>query len=645
MGVKKRSITIIIFTLLIIITILPGNTYAMKDKKVLFITANSYYTSKSDNKISGVKDGLEDNVDLHITYFNEVLTEEGKEKEYYYNDIRSMTEKYNYDAIITGDSFTLEFALRHRDDIFKSIPIVFFGVFSDNIIEKALSYEDVVGLKQVYSISSTIDLILKYHPHVDNIVLINDSEEIGDIKKFKEEVVKKYDNISFETIFTNEITQDELKDKLSHYDRKDAIITMNPNEFANYNWLNNREVNEIICNSIKNVPLYNLVRDGIGYGSIGGKVISAYNQGKKAGEIASDIINGKEVNKLYNSDEEANQYVFDYIQLLKYGIRTRNLPKGSSIVNSPVDVIKLYKEVFIFIFLFIIFLITTIICMIRYLRYKKKHEESLQKAIKESEEINKLKNYFIVNMNHELKTPITVINSVMQLTKHKRKLNNNYIISLKHIKLVEENCQRLLRLVNNIIDLEKIDSNCSYLYFKNVNIVEIIEDTVLSVVPFAQSKNVEIVFDTNQEEIIMAVDKTKIERIVLNLLSNAIKYSKEAGFVDVKINTNFKVMTLIVEDDGIGIDEKYLDTIFDRFVQINSSFNRQSEGSGIGLSIVKSFVECHNGTIKVESTLHKGTKFTIDIPINIIDEDNMENNPEIIDMSSNIKQELADIYI
>ena len=645
MGVKKRSITIIIFTLLIIITILPGNTYAMKDKKVLFITANSYYTSKSDNKISGVKDGLEDNVDLHITYFNEVLTEEGKEKEYYYNDIRSMTEKYNYDAIITGDSFTLEFALRHRDDIFKSIPIVFFGVFSDNIIEKALSYEDVVGLKQVYSISSTIDLILKYHPHVDNIVLINDSEEIGDIKKFKEEVVKKYDNISFETIFTNEITQDELKDKLSHYDRKDAIITMNPNEFVNYNWLNNREVNEIICNSIKNVPLYNLVRDGIGYGSIGGKVISAYNQGKKAGEIASDIINGKEVNKLYNSDEEANQYVFDYIQLLKYGIRTRNLPKGSSIVNSPVDVIKLYKEVFIFIFLFIIFLITTIICMIRYLRYKKKHEESLQKAIKESEEINKLKNYFIVNMNHELKTPITVINSVMQLTKHKRKLNNNYIISLKHIKLVEENCQRLLRLVNNIIDLEKIDSNCSYLYFKNVNIVEIIEDTVLSVVPFAQSKNVEIVFDTNQEEIIMAVDKTKIERIVLNLLSNAIKYSKEAGFVDVKINTNFKVMTLIVEDDGIGIDEKYLDTIFDRFVQINSSFNRQSEGSGIGLSIVKSFVECHNGTIKVESTLHKGTKFTIEIPINIIDEDNMENNPEIIDMSSNIKQELADIYI
>ena len=77
----------------------------MKDKKVLFITANSYYTSKSDNKISGVKDGLEDNVDLHITYFNEVLTEEGKEKEYYYNDIRSMTEKYNYDAIITGQFF------------------------------------------------------------------------------------------------------------------------------------------------------------------------------------------------------------------------------------------------------------------------------------------------------------------------------------------------------------------------------------------------------------------------------------------------------------------------------------------------------------------------------------------------------------
>lgn len=317
---------------------------------------------------------------------------------------------------------------------------------------------------------------------------------------------------------------------------------------------------------------------------------------------------------------------------------------SANIINYPKDFITLYKGVFIFIILFVIALIIVIITLIRYVAYKKKHEDILKKAMKEIEEINKLKNHFIINMNHELKTPITVINSVMQLTKYMSKYDEKYFISEKNIVLVEANCQRLLKLVNNIIDLEKIDSKEINLNMQSVNIVEVIEDTVLSVVPYAEARSIDITFDTTKEEIIMSVDKNKIERIVLNLLSNGIKYSKKAGFVDVRIDVCENNLILVVEDDGIGIDEGNLKKIFDRFVRLDNLLTRSNEGSGVGLSIVKSFVECHNGNISAKSIKNVGTSFIINIPI-VIKSDNEEDGIKQISADNHIKQELSDIYL
>ena len=204
------------------------------------------------------------------------------------------------------------------------------------------------------------------------------------------------------------------------------------------------------------------------------------------------------------------------------------------------------------------------------------------------------------------------------------------------------NCQRLLKLINNLIDLEKVDSQDIHIILENVNIVEVIEDTVLSVVPYAKAKNIDIIFDTVEEEIIMAVDKNKIERIVLNLLSNAIKYSKDIGIVEVNIDIYKNNIVLTVDDNGVGIEEKNIDKIFDRFVRLDDSLTRKNEGTGIGLSIVKAFVECHNGSIKVDSEKNIGTKFIINIPIVIKEE---EDNNRGINTNSNIKQELSDIYL
>lgn len=642
MGNYLKKIRVLMMVLLIILSGSPKYTYAQKHSKVLFITSYSSYTTNFGDIISGIKEGLGEEMSLHIKYLDYNYLEHTSDKYKYYKDIKSTVQNGDYDAVIVGDYYILKFALENRDNIFHSIPIVFFGTLNKEIINKAIQYEKVTGIKVNESIGPTIDLILDFHPNVDNIILINNFEDSEEIEMFKNEIIPKYKNISFKTIFTSKITEQELKNKLRNLDDNYAIITMYANDFKDNQWISNKNVNSLITSASKNTPLYNLEEGGIGNGSIGGKIISFYNCGEKAGQLVQDMINGKELEPLYLLEDTVNQYIFDFNVMRKYGIKMSDLPEESEVVNSPIEFIKEYKSIFVFLILFVILLILTIILLIIHLNYKRKYEDTLHTAMSNIESLNKLKNHFIINMSHELKTPITVINSVMQLTKYKRSNYDSYLITRKNIKLVEVNCQRLLKLINNLIDLEKVDSQDIHIILENVNIVEVIEDTVLSVVPYAKAKNIDIIFDTVEEEIIMAVDKNKIERIVLNLLSNAIKYSKDIGIIEVKIDIHKNNIVLTVEDNGVGIEEKNIDKIFDRFVRLDDSLTRKNEGTGIGLSIVKAFVECHNGSIKVDSEKNVGTKFIINIPIVIKEE---EDNNRGINTNSNIKQELSDIYL
>ncbi|MEQ8199093.1 MAG: ATP-binding protein [Clostridiaceae bacterium] len=142
----------------------------------------------------------------------------------------------------------------------------------------------------------------------------------------------------------------------------------------------------------------------------------------------------------------------------------------------------------------------------------------------------------------------------------------------------------------------------------NCNIVNIVEEITLSVAEYIKSNHLNLIFDTDIEEKIVACDLDKIERIMLNILSNAIKFSDLGGNIFVNIYDGKKFITITIEDTGIGINEDKLNIIFDRFRQIDKSFTR-NEGSGIGLSLVKSLVEMQGGTILVESKYGAGTKF------------------------------------
>ena len=233
----------------------------------------------------------------------------------------------------------------------------------------------------------------------------------------------------------------------------------------------------------------------------------------------------------------------------------------------------------------------------------------------------KEKKMFMMDMSHELKTPINIILSTIQLLK--KNIDDGNITYNKNINIVsyldsiKKNSFKILNLVNTIMDINKIEEGYYKVNSEKCEIVSAVEDIVQSVIRYGESKKIEIIFDTNIEEKYVLCDIEKIELILLNLLSNAIKYTNEGGKIQVFLEVFEKNFQLTVRDNGIGIDEKNLDMIFDRFYQGNnhSHLLKKSKGSGVGLFLVKSLIKIQNGTIKCKSKLGEGSEFTFSLPI------------------------------
>ncbi len=251
-----------------------------------------------------------------------------------------------------------------------------------------------------------------------------------------------------------------------------------------------------------------------------------------------------------------------------------------------------------------------------------KEKNELEKTI----EIESLKTDFFANMSHEFKTPLNIILTTVQVLYDKLIVQDNNIDNLqmikKYLKGIKQNSYRLLKIVNNIMDITKIDSGIYNLELGNYNIISIVEDIVISLSGYLKENKRNIIFDTMEEEVILACDPMKTERIMLNLLSNALKYTNENGNIDVIIDIDKEKNEVIVnvKNDGDRISEDDKERIFERFTQSQNLFTRKAEGTGIGLFLVKLLVEQHGGRIYVDTSEEIGTKFVFTLPITLVEE-------------------------
>lgn len=223
---------------------------------------------------------------------------------------------------------------------------------------------------------------------------------------------------------------------------------------------------------------------------------------------------------------------------------------------------------------------------------------------------DKIKNELLTNISHEFKTPVNVIYAAVQTQESKKDVKDIEELK-KYNGIIKQNCYRMIRLVNNFIDIVKFEERQIKLRLKCENIVYLTEQIVMSAIPFANSKKLNIIFDTSDEELYCIIDPYLYQRVILNILSNSIKYTNVSSDISVSLFTKEGWVEIVIEDHGIGISKESLNSIFDRFERVDKTFSRDTEGIGLGLNIVKEIIDMHKGKVEILSEKGKGTKVIV----------------------------------
>ncbi|WP_321417112.1 HAMP domain-containing sensor histidine kinase [uncultured Methanomethylovorans sp.] len=243
-------------------------------------------------------------------------------------------------------------------------------------------------------------------------------------------------------------------------------------------------------------------------------------------------------------------------------------------------------------------------------------KEEKRKALEDkilAESLNRAKSEFLANMSHELRTPLNSIIgfSDLLLTGNCGELNEKQI---RFTSNISNSGKDLLNIINDILDLSKIEAHQMKLNYENISIKQIVDEIMTTLKPLASNNNLHLDASPVENTIIKA-DKIKMKQILLNLTGNAIKFTPPGGYVTISSSVNDGMVNIQVKDTGIGISQEDQQKLFEPFKQIDSTFSRKYNGTGLGLSLVKKMVEMHKGRVSLKSELGKGSIFIISLPV------------------------------
>lgn len=258
--------------------------------------------------------------------------------------------------------------------------------------------------------------------------------------------------------------------------------------------------------------------------------------------------------------------------------------------------------------------------------------ELSQQAVEEIREVDRLKSEFLANMSHELRTPL---NSIIGFSRVIIKGIDGPITDLQKqdLEAIHHSGQHLLDMINNILDVSKIEAGKMEIHIEEVQLIDVIDSVMATTRGLVKEKPIQLINNTPEQLPVVNADRTRVRQILLNLLQNAVKFTDEGSIiVDIERvsdqESQAPFLKVIVTDTGIGIAQEDQDKLFERFSQVDSSLTRKVGGTGLGLSITKHLVEMQGGEIQVASTVGEGSSFWFTLPIALEDE---AKNPELDD--------------
>lgn len=641
--ISKLNWLVALFTIFVIVSS-AGYEVPQKTKNILVLNSYDQGFSWTDSLMTGIvkEAGKNSGISLFIENLNS--------KQFGQSNFEAtklfFQSKYanvRFDGVLVTDNDALDFAFQYDRELFPNVPVVFAGI--SNPEDYPLEDSFYQGFKETSNTDSIIDLVRFLLPDAKSLLVLTDQTTTGKI--YRDELPRQQARFNdFRILFPEVVDADSIISLVRSNAGFDAIFYIRIDQDQSGNPVDNNGLFEEV-RKVARVAIFTNNPIHIGKGVVGGLFQSGKKQGEEAAKLLVNLMgaaNHDTKKRVYTTEET---YFFDHLMLGKFNIDEKKLPQGAILVNQKNALDKSDYGVLVGI-LILAGLIIVILSVVNRMRktkqqrvdgqlreietQKKELEETQRKlseviselqvanerlndsnlnlleAKKKAEESDNLKSAFLANVSHEIRTPL---NSIVGFSSLLLESDLDEETRKTYVDLIESNTESLLVLIDEIIDLSKIEAQQITLKKQEFSIDGLMAELLQVFDQGHKNARVELrtsVFSKNQE-LMVTSDRVRVKQVFINLLTNALKFT-DSGYIEMGyFLSGDREVVLYVRDTGIGISKEDHQAIFQRFRKLNENSGRLYRGTGLGLAITQKLVELLGGKIWIESELGEGSTF------------------------------------
>ncbi len=625
LSYKKTLFLCLICSLLLTFqaTSISATSEQSTDEEISILVLHSYYpTYEWSNEISaGIADVLKDSdysdaevyfefMDAKRHFSPEYMASLGEVYRLRYND------PYEFDLIVVSDNHAIDFLASETGlEIFPAdMPVVFCGAndYDPTWLENR---PNMTGVVESIQPGNTLEHILMVHPETKNLLVLSDSRTHTShivTEQTKQEFAPYEDQLNIQ--YLEDMTVTRMNETVSNVSDDTVIFLLLYNRDSTGKEVTMTESIQLIAESSK-VPVYSSWKFYLGKGIVGGKLTSAYNEGKHAGEIAIRVMDGANPADIPVTTSKYHEFMFDWEQMQLFSISEDDLPDGSIIVNKELAFSDQYRTEINIAFVVMLALVSMVVLLMMNRRNLYNTQMELLEAKKNAERADHLKSAFLANISHELRTPLNGIIGFAQMLKLPTLSAEK---KEQYADIIVTSGNRLLNLINDVLDISKIEAGEINIYRNSFNFNYLLDEMYSIFQVQLESKKPPIELNLNKslddDESIMVSDRDRMSQILTNLLGNAVKFTHEGSVTFGYDLLDNNTLQFYVKDTGIGIPEENFSSIFARFQQVDDSHSRRYKGTGLGMSISKGLAQLLGGDLIFESEYGVGSTFYFTIP-------------------------------
>ena len=631
----------------------PANAQKeLADHNVLFLNSYSMSYTWADSVGVGVRSAFSSRNDLAV--YVEFLDAKRFGQSTFSETYKLLGKKYRnlaFDVILIVDNDALDFMMKYGDSLFPGVPVVFCGI--NNPGDYDLKNRNYYGILEGIDLKEEIDMIADLLPDVNKLYFLSDSTNTTSLINLK--YIQKIEPLykgRFEFEYICRYTIDSLVKKVRTFEPGSAIALVNYAQDHQGRPLNSEAVNLMVTRNSP-VPVFMESETLLGQGIAGGIILKGRMHGLDAARLALKFIDNHDYKPELQISQPVNRTYFDHRVLKKFNIHKNQLPNDAVVINKPQMVIFKYIN-YILPFLAVIGLLLIIVFILLINVRKRKRAESLVKQklleiqeknfmleeahlrVKEmnveleeinehlsftneelrrakvkSEESDRLKSAFLANMSHEIRTPLNAIvgfSSLMGDQEITAKDRETYF------RIINSNSNQLLHIIDDILDLSRIEAGQMKIYEEVFNVSEVLEELTDTFRKSRNNPDVKLTLVDSQPGILLRTDPARFKQVMTNLISNALKFTRR-GEISIGVQmTSPDGIWFYVKDTGVGISEKNLTQIFNRFWKSDEEVGDYHSGAGLGLAICRSLCDALGSKIWAESQPGVGSVFYVSFP-------------------------------